>query len=83
MTPTSAAERSSRPFVGRIQELADLVSALEDTASGRGSLVLLTGEPGIGKTRLMSEVAQVARQDRTVRWPSRWATTADEVAHRE
>ena len=62
MTPTSAAERSSRPFVGRIQELADLVSALEDAASGRGSLVLLTGEPGIGKTRLMSEVAQVAGQ---------------------
>ena len=62
MTPTSAAERSSRPFVGRIQELADLVSALEDAASGRGSLVLLTGEPGIGKTRLMSEVARVAGQ---------------------
>ena len=62
MTPTSAAERSSRPFVGRTQELADLVSALEDAASSRGSLVLLTGEPGIGKTRLMSEFAQVAGQ---------------------
>ena len=57
----SAAERSSRPFVGRIQELADLVSALEDAASGRGPLVLLTGEPGTGKTRLMSAVAARGR----------------------
>ena len=48
-----------RPFVGRVQELADLTSALEEAASGRGSLVLVTGEPGIGKTRLTSELARV------------------------
>jgi eukaryotic-like serine/threonine-protein kinase len=53
---------STRRFVGRVEELADLVSALEEAASGRGSLVLVTGEPGIGKTRLMSELAQVAAQ---------------------
>jgi AAA ATPase domain len=51
-----------RPFVGRAQELADLASALEAAASGSGSLVLVTGEPGIGKTRLMSELARVASQ---------------------
>jgi tetratricopeptide (TPR) repeat protein len=51
---------SSRPFVGRDQELADLDGALEDAAAGRGSLVLLSGEPGIGKTRLMSELARLA-----------------------
>ena len=51
-----------RPFVGRVQELADLASALEEAVSGRGSLVLLTGEPGIGKTRLMSEFARLAGQ---------------------
>lgn len=51
-----------RPFVGRAEELADLASAFDDAASGRGSLVLVTGEPGIGKTRLMSELAQVAGQ---------------------
>ena len=61
ITPLAVAGRSStRPFVGRVQELADLASALEEAASGRGSLVLLTGEPGIGKTRLMSELARVA-----------------------
>jgi tetratricopeptide (TPR) repeat protein len=51
-----------RPFVGRAQELAQLVSALEAARSGHGSLVLVTGEPGIGKSRLMDEFADVARQ---------------------
>jgi hypothetical protein len=56
----TGAGTSARPFVGRAQELTDLVGALDDAASGRGSLVLLTGEPGIGKTRLMSELARIA-----------------------
>jgi predicted ATPase len=51
-----------RPFVGRVRELADLASALGEAASGRGSLVLVTGEPGIGKTRLMSELARVGSE---------------------
>ncbi len=51
-----------RPFVGRDRELADLASALEEATSGGGSLVLVTGEPGIGKTRLTSELARVASQ---------------------
>jgi predicted ATPase len=51
-----------RPFVGRVHELTDLVSALEEATSGRGSLVLVTGEPGIGKTRLMSELARVGSE---------------------
>ena len=60
-SPATIAARSvARPFVGRVQELADLASALEEAAAGHGSLVLLTGEPGIGKTRLMSELARIA-----------------------
>jgi tetratricopeptide (TPR) repeat protein len=51
-----------RPFVGRDRELADLASALEEASAGRGSLVLVAGEPGIGKTRLMSELAGVGSQ---------------------
>ena len=63
MAPPAVAGRSSmRPFVGRVQELADLASALEEATSGRGSLVLVTGEPGIGKTRLMSELARVGSE---------------------
>ncbi|HEU5279130.1 MAG TPA: AAA family ATPase [Gaiellaceae bacterium] len=48
--------------MGREQELADLISLLEGAGSGRGSLILLTGEPGIGKTRLLSELGRVARE---------------------
>ena len=42
-------------FVGRREELAQLKAALENMLSGRGALVMLVGEPGIGKTRLAEE----------------------------
>ena len=47
-------------FVGRERELAELTTALEDALSGRGRLVMLVGEPGIGKTRTAQELATVA-----------------------
>ena len=39
-------------IVGRERELAALHRGLDDAASGRGRLLLISGEPGIGKTRL-------------------------------
>ena len=44
-------------FIGRQPELAVLTSALDDALSGRGQMVMLAGEPGIGKTRLAQELA--------------------------
>jgi DNA-binding SARP family transcriptional activator len=44
------------PFVGREHELARLRTTLDNALSGRGALVLLAGEPGIGKTRLADEL---------------------------
>ena len=38
-------------FVGRQREMAALEAALEEALAGRGKLVMLVGEPGIGKTR--------------------------------
>ncbi|HSW24919.1 MAG TPA: AAA family ATPase, partial [Burkholderiaceae bacterium] len=43
------------PLVGRQQELATLSGALGRLSAGRGSLVLIRGEPGAGKTRLLAE----------------------------
>ena len=45
----------SRDFVGREQELSALSEALSRTPTGAGSLILISGESGIGKTRLLEE----------------------------
>jgi hypothetical protein len=47
-------------FVGRQREMGELKAALEDALSGRGRLVTLVGEPGIGKTRTALELATYA-----------------------
>jgi AAA ATPase domain len=44
-------------FVGRRRDLDELGERLVAAAAGRGSLVLVAGEPGIGKTRLADELA--------------------------
>jgi len=47
-------------FVGRQKEMGDLKACLEDALSGRGRLVMLVGEPGIGKTRTAQELTTYA-----------------------
>jgi class 3 adenylate cyclase len=42
-------------FVGRREEMEQLKTSLEEALSGKGSLSMLVGEPGIGKTRLAEE----------------------------
>ena len=49
-------------FVGRDREITALTDALADLAASRGSLHLVSGEPGIGKTRFSEEVANAARK---------------------
>jgi class 3 adenylate cyclase/tetratricopeptide (TPR) repeat protein len=50
-------------FVGRANELALLRRSLGEAQSGRMRLVLLSGEPGIGKTRLATHAALAARAE--------------------
>ena len=49
------------PYVGRETERAELRRLLEQAKAGRGSLVLIGGEPGVGKTRLTEELIAEAR----------------------
>jgi DNA-binding winged helix-turn-helix (wHTH) protein len=49
------------PLVGRAEPLARLLGRLEAAIAGTGGVVLVEGEPGIGKTRLSEEFAAVAR----------------------
>jgi DNA-binding CsgD family transcriptional regulator/tetratricopeptide (TPR) repeat protein len=49
-------------FVGRQAELALISRRLEEARAGRGSLVAISGEPGIGKTRLAQAAAAAARE---------------------
>jgi ABC-type transport system substrate-binding protein len=50
-----AAERLPTPLIGRVEELTALDEVLGDLVEGGGAIVAITGEPGIGKTRLVSE----------------------------
>jgi eukaryotic-like serine/threonine-protein kinase len=67
--PVPPAERPARGagrltwgrFVGRAAELERLKEAVDSAFGGQGSLVMLAGEPGIGKTRLAEEASTYAR----------------------
>jgi class 3 adenylate cyclase len=48
-------------FVGRQKELERLRKAFDEAFAGRGGIVMLVGEPGIGKTRAAHEVETYAR----------------------
>ena len=69
--PHEARSRHQRTtaLVGREDERAEIRAALDDAFDGQGGLILLSGEPGIGKTRLAEWLAvQAAGVDATVLW---------------
>jgi class 3 adenylate cyclase/tetratricopeptide (TPR) repeat protein len=49
------AERGLTPYVGRERELRVLFDCFEKAKAGRGQVVFIVGEPGIGKSRLLHE----------------------------
>ncbi|MCH7843198.1 MAG: AAA family ATPase [Chloroflexi bacterium] len=54
--------QSAKILVGRQREMAELNAALDCAMAGHGRLVMLAGEPGIGKTRIAQELAGLAEQ---------------------
>jgi len=63
------AQLASSTFVGRDREMGELNAALEASLAGQGRLVMLVGEPGIGKTRTAQELASRAeRRGAQVLW---------------
>ncbi len=66
-------DRAATIFVGRQRERVELRGALEDAIAGRGRLLLLAGEPGIGKTRLADELtAEAAARGARIAWGRCW-----------
>lgn len=54
-------ESESLLFTGRIAERASLIRQLERLLAGQGGIVAIEGQPGLGKSRLLREVAASAR----------------------
>jgi tetratricopeptide (TPR) repeat protein len=65
-SPPATAPRPRNAFVGRDAEMALLEEVLDGARSGAGQLVLLSGEPGIGKSRLIQELGRHAAPLRPV-----------------
>lgn len=56
----SSLMRANEPLIGRANELAAARAAVARALAGRGGVVALVGEAGIGKSRLLAEIARTA-----------------------
>ena len=54
--------RPAAPFVGRAGELAGLSTAVRAAAAGSAAGLVIGGDAGVGKTRLLTELVHVARE---------------------
>lgn len=61
--PTALKVGARIPFIGRRPEFDELVRAWRSAQSGRRAVALVSGEPGIGKTRLAAEIARFAHAE--------------------
>ncbi|HVA41783.1 MAG TPA: AAA family ATPase [Candidatus Binataceae bacterium] len=66
-------KHSEAALVGRQREVEELLGGVEEATEGHGRVFLITGEPGIGKTRLAEEVAAHGRRrGAVILWSRCW-----------
>ena len=61
MMPAMARRLSSPVFIGRSSELRTLLATADIVASGHTAVTLIGGEAGVGKSRLVAELAEIGR----------------------
>ena len=62
-TSSRRLQQQRLPFVGRAEDVRRLQRSWEDAREGRGQVVLLSGEAGIGKSRLIETLRERLAQD--------------------
>jgi class 3 adenylate cyclase/DNA-binding SARP family transcriptional activator len=65
-SPIDEAHQQLTPFSGRDDELESLRQALRSAAGGRGQVIGISGDPGLGKSRLAYELRHAADADTVV-----------------
>ncbi|MBY0508482.1 MAG: protein kinase [Bryobacteraceae bacterium] len=61
LAPARAEQHPRIPLIGREAERAELLQRLQEAMAGRGAMVMIGGEPGVGKTHLIHSVLDEAR----------------------
>jgi predicted ATPase len=75
-------ETNRDPLVGRDAELAQLEEEIARLLSGRGNLVVLTGDSGLGKSRLITEAAErAAKQGALTLWGAAYRSRRSQPYH--
>ncbi|MFT3925846.1 MAG: winged helix-turn-helix domain-containing protein [Myxococcales bacterium] len=67
-TPSELELPQDASFVGRVSLLERLIISMNNAQLGQGQVCLLTGEAGVGKTRLASRVSEIARRFNADLW---------------
>lgn len=78
--PTASRPEMGPSLVGRTSEIELLDSRLEATLSGRGQVILVSGEAGVGKTALVAELTDRARRAGIQAAVTTWPETLDRPA---